>query len=207
MPNWCNNHISLSHADPKMIDKIVENQDGILGALIPCPKELQDERTGSFGGPDSAEKDALRARLKAKYGFDGWYDWQVANWGTKWDLCEPNVTRVDPNTVEIGADTAWSPPVAAYESLTELGFNVVAHYYEPGMCFAGVWTSEDGDDCYSDWGDSQGAKDMLPESLDDMFGISESQAEWEEEERREEELYAFVKDGAEALEKSNEPSV
>ena len=70
-------------------------------------------------------------------------------------------------------------------------------YYEPGMCFAGRWSSDGGDECYSDWGDSEGAKATLPEEVDEMFGISESQAEWEEEERREEELYRFTVDGAE----------
>jgi hypothetical protein len=68
-------------------------------------------------------------------------------------------------------------------------------YYESGMCFAGIW--EDGhDDCYQDWGDSQGAIDTLPAELDDCFCISESQAEYESEE--EEELTEWIKEGAEA---------
>lgn len=209
MPNWCNNHISITHSDPAMIDKIIAGQDkGILATVVPAPEELQDDDLTTWShGPEQEARDLKKAALKAKYGFESWYDWNCANWGTKWDLCEPNVTRVTPNTVEIGADTAWGPPVAAYENMTAQGYEIVAHYYEPGMCFAGVWSSDDGDDYYSDWGDSQGAKDMLPQALDDMFGISEGQAEWEEEERMEEELYAFVKEGGEALEKSNEPSV
>ena len=205
MPNWCNNHISITHSDPAMIDKIVEGQDkGILHTIIPCPQELMDDDLTTWSrGPEQDARDAKKALLKEKYGYESWYDWNCANWGTKWDLCEPCVTRVTPNTVEISADTAWAPPMAAYESMTAAGYEVVAHYYEPGMCFAGVYTSEDGDECYSDWGDAQGAKDTLPQGLDDMFGISESQAEWEEEERMEEELYRFVKEGAEAMEKQD----
>jgi len=209
MPNWCNNHISITHADPAMIDKIVEGQDkGILQTIMPCPVELLDDDMTTWShGPEQAVRDKKKAELKAKFGHESWYDWNIANWGTKWDLCEPHVTRINPNTVEITCDTAWSPPIAAYECITGQGYEVVAHYYEPGMCFAGIWSTADGDECFSDWGDSQGAKDMLPESLDDMFGISEGQAEWEEEERREEDLYAFIKDGAEALEKKDEQAV
>jgi hypothetical protein len=72
------------------------------------------------------------------------------------------------------------------------------------MCFAGIW--EDGDDqLYQDWGDSVGAKATLPQELDDAFNISEGMAEWEEEERMEEELYAFVKEGAEQRKESKLP--
>jgi hypothetical protein len=209
MPNWCNNHISITHSDPKMIDKIVEGVDnGILNTIIPCPPELlDDDLTTWTKGPEQELREAKKAALKAKFGYESWYDWNIANWGTKWDLCEPQVTRTTPNTVEIGCDTAWSPPIAAFEKISEHGYQVVAHYYESGMQFAGVWSTDDGDECYSEWGDSQGAKDMLPQALDDMFGISEGQAEWEEEERMEEELYAFVKEGGEALEKKDEQSL
>jgi hypothetical protein len=64
------------------------------------------------------------------------------------------------------------------------------------MGFAGIW--DDGcDDCYSDWGDSQGARDTLPQDLDEQFGISDSQAEWEAENEQEEDLTEWIKDGAE----------
>jgi hypothetical protein len=34
-------------------------------------------------------------------------------------------------------DTAWAPPVNAYEKLVEMGFGVEAMYYEGGMGYAG----------------------------------------------------------------------
>jgi hypothetical protein len=54
-------------------------------------------------------------------------------------------------------------------------------YYEPGMAFAGVW--EEGSDDYYDYSglDSAGIAEALPAELDEAFGISESAAEWEEE--------------------------
>lgn len=199
MPNWCNNHITIKHADKALIDAIVATQGtdkGVLDTIIPCPAELNDPDLTTWSRDREDELEAKKKAMKAKYGYESWYDWNIAHWGTKWDLCEPHITRVDDNTVEIACDTAWSPPIAAYETMVEMGYEVKAFYYEGGMVFAGVW--EDGiDDCYSEWGDSVGAKATLPQELDDIFAISESQAEWEEEERREEELYTFVKDGAE----------
>ena len=79
----------------------------------------------------------------------------------------------------ISFDSAWSPPIAAYEKLTEMGFEIRAFYHESGMCFAGIW--EDGFDDYYEYGDmnSLEAADTLPEELDEMFCISEQMAEWE----------------------------
>ena len=198
MPNWCNNIATLTNSKG-MIDKVVAGAeaDGVLQALIPVPEELRDTTAGSYGDSDKQRAlEAQEASNLAKYGYKNWYDYCVAEWGTKWDLCEVAVNRVDDETVTLTFDTAWSPPIEAYEKLIEMGFGVTAYYYEPGMQFAGIWI--DGvDDCYSDWGDSQGAIDTLPQELDDTFGISESQAEWEAEEENEE-LYTWVKEGAEA---------
>jgi hypothetical protein len=54
-------------------------------------------------------------------------------------------------------------------------------YYEPGMCFAGIW--ENGNDDYYDYSgmNSDEVAEELPAELDEAFGISESMAEWEEE--------------------------
>jgi hypothetical protein len=81
----------------------------------------------------------------------------------------------------LGFESAWSPPIGAYEKLTDLGFTIRAMYYEPGMAFAGIW--EDGQDDYYEYGglDSAGIAEALPVELDEAFGISESAAEWEEE--------------------------
>jgi hypothetical protein len=67
------------------------------------------------------------------------------------------------------------------ERLTEMGFGVKLYYYEPGMCFAGIW--EDGNDDYYEYGDmsSDEVAETLPAELDEMFCISESMAEWEAE--------------------------
>ena len=92
-----------------------------------------------------------------------------------------------PGGLMLGFESAWSPPIAAYEKLTEMGFRIRAMYYEPGMAFAGVW--EEGSDDYYDYGglDSAGIAEALPVELDEAFGISEGVAEWESEQEEEEE--------------------
>ena len=202
MPNWCNNNLILEHDDPTMLVRAKEALDRgeFLNEFIPVPQELTDTVSGFMG--DGEEQRKLEAQQKAnveKYGYSTWYDYCVGEWGTKWDTGEQGNTDISPDgrILHTGYDTAWSPPIAAYEKLLELGFRVKAMYFEPGMGFAGIW--EDGiDDCYSDWGDSNGAKATLPTELDDCFGISESQAEYEAENEDEEELTEWIKDGAEA---------
>lgn len=199
MPNWCNNFIRISHQDKTLIDAIeatTGTENGVLATVLPCPEELNDPDLTTWSGDREEELEAKKKAMKEKYGYESWYDWNIAHWGTKWDLCEPQITRVDDNTVEISCDTAWSPPIAAYEAMLEKGYEIEAYYYEPGMCFAGIWDNGV-DDCYQDWGNSATARATLPQELDDMFGISDSLEEYEEEERREEELYRWTVEGAE----------
>ena len=200
MPNWCNNHITLEHDDPTMIKRAFDapERGEFLQEFIPVPKDLTETVSGFVGEDKQAAHEAQMEANKANHGYKDWYDFCVGEWGTKWDTGEQGNNDINPNDPKMltaGFDTAWSPPVTAYEKLMDLGFRVKAMYYESGMNFAGIW--EDGiDDCYSDWGNSQGAKDTLPQELDDCFGISESQAEWEAE-NEEEELTEWIKDGAE----------
>jgi hypothetical protein len=148
--------------------------------FIPCPKELI-ETVAQFGTNDAEKAN------REKYGYGSWYDFNVANWGTKWDVSSDNVEVADANTVTAGFDSAWAPPTRAYEQLMDLGFEVEAFYYEPGMQFVGKW--EDGIDEYYELGgeDSTTVRASIGEELDDYFGISESMAEWEEENAEEEE--------------------
>ncbi len=186
MPNWCNNGITIRHKDPAMIERLFNaRESGILQEFVPCPEELLDPRTSSFGGDDAEEKNQLREALGKKYGYSSWYDWQVANWGTKWDLCDVMVERVDANTVQGSFETAWAPPVNAYEKLCALGFVIEAYYYEPGMCFVGKVTGDEDsfDDEYYEYGgeSSETVREAIGAELDDYFNISEDMAQYEEE--------------------------
>jgi hypothetical protein len=167
-----------------MIERVRKgfNGEGLFGELIPCPKDLTDTVSG-FMGED--QREAHEAQQKAnleKYGYANWYDFCVNEWGTKWDVgADGNPAQDIPGGLMLGFESAWSPPIGAYEKLTEMGFTIRAMYYEPGMAFAGIW--EEGNDDYYDYSglDSAGIAEALPVELDEAFGISESAAEWEEE--------------------------
>lgn len=49
-------------------------------------------------------------------GYGYWYDWRIANWGTKWNSYDGE--RVNDNTIRF--DTAWSIPMGIYEKLEEM---------------------------------------------------------------------------------------
>ena len=154
MPNWCANTLTLEHEDSEMI-KRAENafaEGKFFKEFVPPPQKEWD------------------------------YNWCVENWGTKWDVgSSDGINVVQEHSIVLYFDSAWSPPIAAYRAMEELGFTVSAMYYEPGLCFAGIY--QDGDDEYYEYTDmtSEEVADMLPAELDETFSISEQVADWEEE--------------------------
>ena len=138
--------------------------------------------------PEQIELERRTAANLEKYGVANWYDFCVNEWGTKWDVGGNGQEAQDiPGGLMLTFDSAWSPPIDAFNTLVETqGFSIRSMYYEPGMAFAGIW--EDGDDDYYEYGgmNSTEIAEALPEVLDEAFGISESVAEWEAENEEEE---------------------
>jgi hypothetical protein len=173
MPNWCNNNIELSHPDKAMVERAAKAfADGtLLNEFIPLPKELEDT-TAPARQSDEA--------LVAKYGHSDWYSWCIANWGTKWDISPYGVEINEFGTLVGAFDSPWGPPIQAYEQFEQLGFEVRAYYNEPGMGFTGMY--EGCDEFYDYSGmNSDEAEEYIPETLNEMYGITESMREWEEE--------------------------
>jgi len=199
MPNWCNNSVEIYHDDPKMLERVRSafNGEGLLQEFIPVPKELSDTVSGSFGDTDEQAK--LLEKTKAnieKYGYGNWYDFCVNEWGTKWEIgADGNPAQDIPGGLMLGFDSAWSPPIAAYEKLMNMGFRIRAMYCESGMAFAGIW--DNGDDDYYEYGDLSSVEiaETLPVELDEAFGISESAAEWEAENEEDDENIDIDLDG------------
>lgn len=132
MPNWCLNNLTIEHTDSAMVDKFVKayNKGNLCNEFIPMPEGYLENGQ--------------------------WYDWCISNWGTKWDVGADEGTEKEEmyarkasrvgNRVFCSFDSAWSPPTPLYDKLVELGYIVEATYFEPGMCFCGIY--EDGMDNY-----------------------------------------------------------
>ena len=69
----------------------------------------------------------------------------------------------------------------SYQELEAQGYSVRAYYYEPGMAFAGIYEDGNEDDYDLSQMTSEQAREELPEALDEMMGISECMANYEEE--------------------------
>ena len=204
MPNWCDNQITITGPNSVIdnIEKIVKEEkdgDGLLNFFHPMPKELKDTTSPS----SSADKPQPMVD-----GFDNWYDWRVENWSTKWDVNEfYGVDRQylkeqneGESTISFAFSSAWAPPINAYEKFLENNSNcfIRAYYYEGGCDFMGLW--EDGiDDCYapSDYKSTDDFwQDGIGSTLDDVFNITESMAEYEaelEQDRLNEDVYKYSK--------------
>jgi hypothetical protein len=188
MPNWCDNSLTLTHDDPAMIKRAVRafGNSAFLNEFIPCPKELSDTTSGSYG--DKEEQALLMAKQESNiknYGYSTWYDFAIGEWGTKWDVGCGDINKIDKNNVKFYFQSAWSPPVDAYRKLEDLGFSINAFYYEPGVMFAGQYY-DGNDDCYDlSSMNSEQVKEELPEEIDEEFSISEQMMEWENDDAEE----------------------
>jgi hypothetical protein len=159
MPNWCSNTINISHENPEQIAKFAKAmEDGnLFQTFVPL---------------SSGEWD---------------YGTAVEEWGTKWDVNGGDFNIGDPTTEGFGFfDTAWGPPIAFYEALEKLGFQIHATYHESGLAFIGQWSNEDGDECFEYDFEDEDWRDGIPEDLVDELEFEyecwlESQEENEEE--------------------------
>ena len=202
MPNWCDNQITITGPSAVIdkIEKIVKADDthentGLLNFFHPMPKELE----GTTSPSSSAKKPQPMIE-----GFDCWYDWRCHNWSTKWEVCEfygvdkQADALIGHSTISFGFSSAWAPPINAYEKFLENNSDcsVRAFYYEGGCDFMGEWN--DGvDDCYapSDYKSTDDFwQDGIGSTLDDVFNITESMAEYEAElEAEKEDVHEYTK--------------
>lgn len=145
MPNWCDNSISIS-GPKKNIEEIAKTNLS-LNKLIPCPEELNDIISGSIGNNKKENnffKEQLENNVK-KYGAKDWYDWNVANWGTKWDITPNDVdVSYEKNTGTITStfQSAWAPPIEAMKKIVAKypKISIRLDYVETGACFAGTYS-------------------------------------------------------------------
>ena len=161
MPNWCQNEVRVQADDRGKAEAFVNfvrdiNTDNYFSfnRIVPMPDELKGTRSPAtivpqeeydswvdsnnygMGRPITQE---LSDRFNKEYGYDNWYDWTNANWGTKWDTNCEEVYIGDFGEVEYNFDTAWGPPEPIYDALRQLfpKLEISWFYREDGMQMAG----------------------------------------------------------------------
>lgn len=90
---WLNQDLCLMR-DSALSDLLGEDHQGLIPVENNTPEKCQ--------------------LLQIRYGADNWYDWNIINYGTKWD-CEVPTDRItlrEKNIFECSFETAWSPPSA-----------------------------------------------------------------------------------------------
>lgn len=160
MPNWCDNSLTLTHPDSTKIDALEAEMS-------------KKSDNGHFLGQPFQH---LRPNPSGEWD----YNWSCENWGTKWDADIIDFERVDTNEFRMYFNSAWSPPVALYEHLVTEGWGVDALYHESGMGYAGMFTTDGGDDYYEYDISDQNTIDDLPGDLQDFAGLEDAHQSWKE---------------------------
>ena len=154
MPNWCQNHLTVTGATPEFRAWLADG--------------FSFQRMNPVSPAEPHHDSAI----------DSWrnLDSYCNAWGTKCDLDDMEQRQVASELLETGSsffDTAWSPPMQAIEALSRKFPAVVfqLHYCELGMFFAGTATFQDGDcrdDCHED-------KAGVMKIASDLFGYEDEE--------------------------------
>jgi hypothetical protein len=147
MPNWTSNSI-YAEGSSEQINEFLETirgENGVLdfNSIIPMPELLKNTGSGActidgqsvkswyiVERADYANKKPEKTRLftadeeaqLAEIGHRSWYDWSIANWGTKWNACDPEIDQhaKEKTSVRITYSTAWSEPLPILKKLIDL---------------------------------------------------------------------------------------
>lgn len=123
MPNWCANTITIT-GDKVNILRIKDMMDSIEN------KSESNLFQTLVGIPDYMTESEYQEK---------WYDTNVNNWGTKWDVSYDDACpQFSEEEIVLSPDTAWSPPIGFGAQLAQLyQVDVELYYTEPGCDFCG----------------------------------------------------------------------
>lgn len=178
MPNWCSNTITIT-GDKENICRIKDMMDTIEN------KSESNLFQTLVGYPDHMTEGEYQEK---------WYDTNVTNWGTKWDVSYDDACpQFSEEVIVLSPDTAWSPPIGFGTILAKLyQVDVELFYTEPGCDFCGkTFCNKDGDVNEEDYEYQEG---LFYFDQEQFWSEMESQAEYyigEEEKSLEEFIQIF----------------
>jgi hypothetical protein len=168
MPNYCENELIVS-GNKDLIElfkemaksqKDCDKKDGVkvdfsLDSFVPYPHCYKIETLEKKHKMDGFNGYGIRNKEQLQSG----YDWNIENWGTKWDCIEPKLVKQtdkgSKSALLYNFDTAWSPPRQALLKIAKIfpGLKFKLSYWECGAGFNGVTTYNKGElikDSYND---------------------------------------------------------
>lgn len=107
----CKNSKLTFQKDGQPTETFYSLANAIIEGYLVCPECIKEEKF------DKPIKDGVA--LVQKYGFDNWYDWRRANWGTKWNACDSAIKWTD-KKILLYFNTAWRPADKIYQKLVEM---------------------------------------------------------------------------------------
>lgn len=124
MPNWSNSRITISlnpHA------KLTQAERQVRWEVWRDLRNTLEE----WDGDEDNSPDVLQIiHPRPKEEDENWYDWNIENWGTKWDM---RVYGFNFKNEELSfcGDTAWNFPIGILNQLVSLGFNMKHLFASP----------------------------------------------------------------------------
>lgn len=213
MPNWVSNTISVTAESKTELDAFLEkakgeqskirsegNEEFHFGAFVhpldedlPYYKgEIQEEKPEGWNEMTSAEQMAHNLKFSGR----GWYDWNVTNWGTKWDACDTYIGRDGDLEASISFQTAWGIPEpilkAIAEQHPELTFNIWA---EEEQGWGAEYHAENGElSLTKEWDIPNSHSDYVERDNEDgcVCSWEEDKAEWYDDCPNKAEIYVQV---------------
>lgn len=146
MSNWVDNRVSI-HGTREEIAKIkaqlsqpvastddgktVETDFSFLNIISPPEDKLHIYR-----GIIVSSVNEGKSEDEITY---NWYNWNITNWGTKWDVSQ-DISHFDSEDTSLvyGFQTAWSPPIPALQELSRQHPNAdISLWWEEEQGFGG----------------------------------------------------------------------
>jgi len=175
MPNWCSNTIVVSGeaADVTEFNEWLGDGKALLNKIKPTPQPLVETMSGFHGDPEEQKKLEEKSAANVKeFGYANWYDWNIGNWGTKWDVDAEvdDVSSINEQVI-FSFESAWAPPQRAISAIAEK-FNklTIRHsYLEEGVGFVGYDLYEKGELANEEYNEDSDS-DAWKQLAQDEFG-------------------------------------
>jgi hypothetical protein len=126
-----------------------DRSDFSMEKMLPCPPELTKVTCPVRAENGETEKE-FKERVKRHqklYGASDWYEWNCANWGTKWDACDVSMGEISDTKVSYFFLTAYSP-INTFLATKGIRYSLLKFslsYEESEANFAGEFVVEAGE--------------------------------------------------------------